>query len=160
MKNIYIKIYLFNLFYIMSYEKFIYLGIYDNTVFMYHKVQDLTEYKNVISADIYNILLKDNFIDRTFKVIVFDIYSEKVNIISIHHKSEHPSLTRTIYNNDCIDMIERFYKQRLFQNDNEVYVILYDYKMFSSYIIGLNLSEIEFQLNDMDIHIVYFVNTN
>ena len=144
----------------MSYEKFIYLGIYDNTLFMYHKVQEPTEYKNVISADIYNVLLKDNFIDRTFKVVVFDIYSEKVNIIAIHHKDDSPSLTRTIYNNDCIDMIERFYKQRLLQNDNEVYVILYDYEMFSSYIIEINLSEIEFQLNDKHIHIVYYVNTS
>ncbi len=133
-------------------EIYIYLGFYNNTYFFKHHIYNKNEFKNEISRQLYNILIKDKFIhDHNENVIIYEFDNEECNLISIQHRNKNNISKYNNYN------LELFFRRLVNANkkDNDIYAIKYDYekKVYLSYVLD-NINMIDNLKDEQKIDII------
>jgi len=122
-------------------EMYIYLGFSNNTYFFKHYIYNKNKFNNEISRQIYNILIKDKFIqDHNENVIIYEFDNETCNIISIQHRNKK-NISR--YDNNNLELYFRRL-ENINRKDNDIYAIKYDYekKIYLSYVLDdINITD-------------------
>ena len=137
-------------------EIYTYLGKCNNAYFFVHFVDNLTSYKPDISYHIYDILVKDTVITNIYEYIVIYEFcgDDVITLVFYNQLVSQPEL--------CKNNLEQLFRQMLFLQRTNLYVINYLYGM-NKYIrtnivdTGSFASDLTIPEEDVIIDNIYYV---
>jgi len=103
-------------------ENYTFLGTQNSTHFFFHSSNNMN-YNVMISSQIYNVLINDEFISNAMENVVIYSFNNKHEIIIIQHVD---NMKNNIFNKENL---ESFFNVLVNAVRNDSYIIQYDYDM-------------------------------
>ena len=103
-------------------ENYTFLGTQNSTHFFFHSSNNMN-YNVMISSQIYNVLINDEYISNAMENVVIYSFNNKHEIIIIQHVD---NMKNNIFNKENL---ESFFNVLVNAVRNDSYIIQYDYDM-------------------------------